>query len=82
MGAGRPSCRPRRRNTRHGGVRWRRLIALPAGTAIGLRLGTLGGGSIVTVPVLVSLLPSRPARRHLRGVDHRGSTTAPIITPT
>jgi hypothetical protein len=37
------------------------LIAIPAGLLIGLLLGTLGGGgSILTVPVLVYLLHQSP----------------------
>src|SRR6266700_4514789 len=37
------------------------LIAIPAGLLIGLLLGTLGGGgSILTVPVLVYLLGQSP----------------------
>ena len=35
-------------------------IAVPAGLLIGLLLGALGGGSILTVPVLVYLLGQEP----------------------
>ncbi len=35
-------------------------IAIPAGLLIGLSLGALGGGSILTVPVLVYLLHQSP----------------------
>ena len=38
-------------------------VAIPAGLLIGLSLGALGGGgSILTIPVLVYLLHQRPAR--------------------
>ena len=37
-------------------------IAVPAGLLIGLLLGALGGGSILTVPVLVYLLGQNRTR--------------------
>lgn len=36
------------------------IIAVPAGLLIGLSLGALGGGSILTVPALVYLLRQQP----------------------
>jgi uncharacterized membrane protein YfcA len=36
------------------------VVAIPAGLLIGLSLGALGGGSILTVPVLVYLLHQQP----------------------
>ena len=45
------------------------LLAIVAGLLIGLSLGTLGGGSLLTVPVLVYLL----------GQDPHQATTASLL---
>ena len=57
------------------------LIAVVAGVAIGLCLGTLGaGGSILAVPVLVHLLGQAPVDAALAGQASIAVAEAKVIT--
>ena len=57
-------------------------IAIPAGLLIGLSLGALGGGSILTVPVLVYLLHQSPHAATAGSLLVVGITAAGGRSPT